>query len=215
MKNKKILIIMVITIFFTGCSLSKEDELFNDGKSALEKHEYTKAQDLLSQALTADSTNENARSMYIQAVKMQDAAEYEEKKNYDKAIECLDAIENLKGGSSEIKNEASKKKKELTKLNEEYKKAQEERKENAKDVSSQGKYKLEQEALKENQKQEAVKEEQKKQEEESNQQDNQSENTQDGATQENTGEATQTPSNQQSQPNNLDQTHQPQQQPQV
>ena len=187
MKYKNILIIMIITILFTGCSAFKKDELLNEGKLALEKHEYTKAQELLSQALTADSTNENARSMYIQAVKMKDAAEYEEKKNYDKAIACLEAIENLKGGSSDIKNEASKKKKELIKLNEEYKKAQEERKENAKDVSSQGQYKLEQDAIKENQKQEAIKdeEEQKTQEEENNQQ---------------------------SQP---EQVHQPQQQPQV
>ena len=103
MKYKNILIIMIITILFTGCSASKKDELLNEGKLALEKHEYTKAQELLSQALTADSTNENARSMYIQAVKMKDAAEYEEKKNYDKAIACLEAIENLKGGSSDNK----------------------------------------------------------------------------------------------------------------
>ena len=205
MKYKNILIIMIITILFTGCSAFKKDELLNEGKLALEKHEYTKAQELLSQALTADSTNENARSMYIQAVKMKDAAEYEEKKNYDKAIACLEAIENLKGGSSDIKNEASKKKKELIKLNEEYKKAQEERKENAKDISSQGQYKLEQEAIKEE-------EEQKTQEEENNQQNNQSGNTQDGTSQENTGDVIKTPSNQQSQPG---QVHQPQQQPQV
>ena len=220
MKHKKILIIMIITIFFTGCSVAKEDELLNEGKSALEKHEYTKAQDLLSQVLTADSTNENARSMYIQSVKMQDAAEYEEKKNYDKAIACLEAIENLKGGSSEIKSEASKKKKELTKLNEEYKKAQEERKENAKDVSSQGKYKLEQDALKENQNQEEVKKEEEQEQESqeennqqnNNQQDNQSGNTQGGG-QENTDEVIiQTPSNQQ---NQTEQNNQPQQQPQV
>ena len=92
MKYKNILIIMIITILFTGCSAFKKDELLNEGKLALEKHEYTKAQELLSQALTADSTNENARSMYIQAVKMKDAAEYEEKQNYDKAIACLEAI---------------------------------------------------------------------------------------------------------------------------
>ena len=209
MKNKKILIIMIITIFFTGCSASKEDTLINEGKLALEKHDYTKAQDLLSQVLTADSTNENARSMYIQAVKMKDSAEYEEKRNYEKSIECLEVIENLKGGSSQIKSEASQKKKELIKLNEEYKKAQEERKENAKDVSGQGKYKLEQDAIKENQKQEAIKEEeeQKTQEEENNQQNNQSGNTQDGTIQENTGDIIQTPSNQQSQPG---QVHQPQ-----
>ena len=209
MKNKKILIIMIITIFFTGCSPSKEDTLINEGKLALEKHDYTKAQDLLSQVLTIDSTDENARSMYIQAVKMKDSAEYEEKRNYDKSIECLEVIENLKGGSSQIKSEASQKKKELIKLNEEYKKAQEERKENAKDVSGQGKYKLEQDAIKENQKQEAIKEEeeQKTQEEENNQQNNQSGNTQDGTIQENTGDIIQTPSNQQSQPG---QVHQPQ-----
>ena len=212
MKNKKILIIMIITIFFTWCSPSKEDTLINEGKLALEKHDYTKAQDLLSQVLTIDSTDENARSMYIQAVKMKDSAEYEEKRNYDKSIECLEVIENLKGGSSQIKSEASQKKKELIKLNEEYKKAQEERKENAKDVSGQGKYKLEQDAIKENQKQEAIKEEeeQKTQEEENNQQNNQSGNTQDDDTQENTNGTTQTPNNQSSQQN-----QQPQQQPQV
>ena len=204
MKQKKILILMIITIFFTGCSAFKEDELLNEGKLALEKHEYTKAQDLLSQVLTADSTNENARSMYMQAVKMNDAAEYEEKQNYDKAIECLNVIENLKGGSSEIKNE-------------EYKKSQEERKENAKDVSSKGQYKLEQDALKENQKQEALKEkeEQKAQEEENNQQDNKLENTQGDSSQENTGEVIQTPSNNQSQSSNTNQTHQPQKESQI
>ena len=48
MKHKNILIIMIITIFFTGCSPSKEDTLINEGKLALEKHDYTKAQDTLS-----------------------------------------------------------------------------------------------------------------------------------------------------------------------
>lgn len=208
MKNKKILIAIIITIFFTGCSASKEDTLLNEGKLALEKHEYTKAQEILSQVLAEDSANENARNMYIQAVKMKDVEEYEEKKNYDKAIECLEIVENLKDGSSKIKTEASQKKKELTKLNEEYKKAQEERKENAKDVSSQGKYKLEQDAIKENQKQELEKEkeekekeEQENQEEENNQQNNQSGNTQNNSSEENTDEITQTPSNEQVQQN--------------
>ena len=209
MKHKNILIIMIITIFFTGCSASKEDTLINEGKLALEKHDYTKAQDLLSQGLTMDSTDENARNMYIQAVKMKDAAEYEEKRNYEKSIECLEVIENLKGGSSQIKSEASQKKKELIKLNEEYKKAQEERKENAKDVSGQGKYKLEQDAIKENQKQEAIKEEEEQEaQEENNQQNNQSENPQDDDTQENTNGTTQTLNNEQGQQN-----QQPQQQP--
>ena len=212
MKNKSILIIMMITIFFTGCSRVKEDELFQKGKLALEKHEYTNAQEILSQVLTADSTNENARSMYMQAVKMKDALEYENKQLYDKAIQCLEDVEKLKSGSSDIRSEAAQKRKELTKLNEEYKKAQEERKENAKDVSAQDKYKLEQEALKENQKQEEIVEEQENQKEENNQQNNNQENnesgnTQGGMIQENTGATTQVPSNEQIQ---KEQANQPQ-----
>ena len=150
MKNKMILVMIITTIFFVGCSRIKENELFSKAKLALEKHEYTKAQELLSQVLSADSTNENARSMYMQAVKMKDAIKYEEKQLYDKAIECLEDIEKLKGGSSKIKSEAYEKKKEITKLNKEYKKAQEERKENAKQVSSKENSKLEEDALKEN-----------------------------------------------------------------
>ena len=72
MKNKKILIIMIITMLFTGCSSVKGNGLLREGKHALERHEYTKAKDILSQVLTADSSNEDARSMYIQAVKMSD-----------------------------------------------------------------------------------------------------------------------------------------------
>jgi len=221
MKNKSILIIMMITIFLTGCSRAKEDELFKKGKLALEKHEYTNAQEILSQVLTADSNNENARSMYMQAVKMKDALEYENKQLYDKAIQCLEDVEKLKGGSSDIRSEAAQKKKELTKLNEEYKNAQEERKENAKDVSSQDKYKLEQEALKENQKEEEIEEEQENQEKENNQQNNnqqnnnqqnnESGNTQGGMIQENSESTTQVPSNQQNQSSQPEQTNQPQQ----
>ena len=143
MKNKSILILIMITIFFTGCSRIKEDELFKKGRLALEKHDYTKAQEIFSQVLTEDSTNDNARSMYMQAVKMQDALEYEKKHMYDKAIQTLESIVKIKGGSSQIKSEATEKKKEITKLNEEYKKAQEERKENAKNVSSKESSKLE------------------------------------------------------------------------
>lgn len=130
---------------------TKNNELLHEGKLALEKHDYTNAQDILSQVLTADSTNEHARSMYMQAVKMKDALEYENKQLYDKAIQSLEEVEKLKGGSSDIKSEAAEKRKELTKLNEEYKKDQEKRKENAKYVSGQDKSKLEQNALKENQ----------------------------------------------------------------
>ena len=166
MKKNKILIIMIITMLFTGCSASKENSLLKEGQQALERYEYTKAKDILSQVLTDDSSNEDARIMYIQAVKMSDVATYEEQKRYEKAIECLEEIEKLNGGSSEIKKEASKKKKELIKLNEEYEKAKENRKENAKNVSSQGKYKLEQDAINANQKEEEVEEDKEEQEQE-------------------------------------------------
>ena len=159
-----ILAIILIAMLFTGCSTVKEDTLLEKGKLALERHEYTKAKDILSQVLTADSSNEDARSMYIQAVKMTDANMYESQKRYDKAIECLDAIEKLNGGSGEIKKEASKKKRELKKLNEEYENDKATRKENAKDESSKGRYKLEQDAIKANQQEQQKQEDQNKEE---------------------------------------------------
>ena len=55
---------------------------------------------------------------------MKDALDYENKQLYDKAIQCLEDAEKIKGGSSDIRSEAAQKKKELTKLNEEYKKEQ-------------------------------------------------------------------------------------------
>jgi len=220
MKNKSILIIMIITIFFTGCSKTKNDELLHEGKLALEKHDYTNAQELLSQVLTADSTNEHARSMYMQAVKMKDALEYENKQLYDKAIQSLEEVEKLKGGSADIKSEAAEKRKELTKLNEEYKKDQEKRKENAKYVSGQDKSKLEQNALKENQKQEeAEKEEQNKveqeeqnkveQEEQNKEENNQPVNPQENMTQENPGSTIQPPSGNTNQSTNQEEIQQP------
>ncbi len=211
MKNKSILIIMIMTIFFTGCSKTKNDELLHEGKLALEKHDYTNAQELLSQVLTADSGNEHARSMYMQAVKMKDALEYENKQLYDKAIQSLEEVETLKGGSSDIKSEAAEKRKELTKLNEEYKQDQEKRKENAKYVSGQDKNKLEQNALKENQKQEEAEKEEQNQEEQDEQnkeENNQPGNTQEDMTQENSGSTTQSPSENTNQPTNQEETQQ-------
>lgn len=179
MKNKIFLAIIIMTIFLIGCSGGKESELISKAKTALEKHEYKEAQEFLSQVLSADSTNENARSMYMQAVKMKDALEYEKKHLYDKAIQSLESIEKLKGGSSKIKSEAHEKKKELTKLNEEYKKAQEERKENAKNVSSQENSKLEENLIKENQYDQEdtdKEEEQQKQDEDNSNEDTDKEN---------------------------------------
>lgn len=155
MKHKIVLIITLFSILLTGCSSSnnKEENTFiADGKAALEKHEYKDAMTTLSAALEADNTNEEARSMYMQAMRMLNVLDYEKEENYEKAIRELEAVENIKGGSSSIKNEASDKRKELKKLNEEQLKAEKERKEKAKVTAANGKYKAEQEALSANQK---------------------------------------------------------------
>lgn len=137
MKLKLILLLSLIAIVMVGCS-KEDDDLVSQGKVALEKHEYEKARDLLADALQADSADDEARAMYMQAVKMEKANEYENQGNYKKAIKELERIEDIKDGSSSIKNEALTKKKELIKLDEEYQKAQKERKENAKEASKKG-----------------------------------------------------------------------------
>lgn len=173
MKIKVLLAILVLTLGITGCSTKEERDLVEEGKVALEKHEYTQAAELLSEALEIDSADEHARAMYMQATRMASASEYEKEQNYKKAIIDLEFIENIKGGSSTIKSEASSKKKELEKLQEEYSKAQQERKQNAKTTSANDTYKREKEALAEYQKQQEEQrkqeEEEKKQEEENNQ----------------------------------------------
>lgn len=154
MKQKIVLIITLFSILLTGCSSSNKEEntFVAEGKAALEKHEYKEAMSLLSSALEADTSDEEARSMYVQAMRMMDVLEYENQGNYDKAIKELEIIVDLKGGSSAIKSEASAKKKQLDKLNEEQKKAEKERKENAKVSAANGKYKAEKEAYEANQK---------------------------------------------------------------
>lgn len=164
MKQKIILLIALLSILLTGCSNKDENSLVEQGRNALEKHEYSEAREFLSQALEADSADENARAMYMQAMRMENANEYKEQGNYKKAIEELESIEKIKGGSSTIKSEASSLKKELEKLNEQYQKDQEERKEKAKLTSNKDKYKVERDALNSNKKEEPKKEEPKKDE---------------------------------------------------
>lgn len=163
MKIKVLLAMLMLSLSLTACSSQEARDLVEEGKMALEKHEYTQAQQLLSEALQADSANNHARAMYIQATRMKNALEYEKQENYKKAISEIEVIEKIKDGSSAIKSEASKKKIELEKLQKEYEIAQEERKENAKVTSGNDVYKIEQEAIKE---QQLLEEEQKKEEEE-------------------------------------------------
>ena len=163
MKIKILLAILILALGMTGCSSEEVRDLVSEGRTALEKHEYTQARKLLSEALQVDSGNDDARGMYIQAYRMESALKYEKQENYKKAIEDLKVAEKAKGGSSVIKDEASNKRVELEQKQKDYEIAQEERRENAKLTSSHDVDKMEEAALKEQQKQ---LEEQKKQEEE-------------------------------------------------
>lgn len=180
MKQKIVLAITLISILLTGCNSKEESTYSHDGRVALENHQYEDAMKLLSSALEEDSADEHSRAMYMQARRMLNAIEYEEMKNYEKAIKELEFIEGIKSGSSTIKSEATSKKKELEKLYDEQLKAEQQRKEDAKNVANQDKYKLEQEALElEKQKQEALekeKAEQEKEKEEQNKEDKKEEN---------------------------------------
>lgn len=180
MKIKMILAIAILMIGLTGCSSKTERNLVDEGKMALEKHEYTQAKELLSEALEIDAADEHARAMYIQATKMLNVKEYEKQQYYKKAIVELEAIEKVKNGSSAIKSEATSKKKELEKAEEEYEKAHEERKLNAKNTSSNDSHRVQKDALNEAYKVQAQQE--KKEEEEKKEEDNKSENNQNTST---------------------------------
>lgn len=162
MKKRLVLFITIVSILATGCSNKNKNKLVEQGKDALENHNYKEAKEFLSQALDDDSTDEHARAMYVQAMRLEKAIKYEEQGNYKKAIEELDIGEKIKNGSQSIHVDISNKKKELTKLNEEYLKSQETRKENAKIEVGKDRYCVEQLANKENQK---ILEEKKKEEE--------------------------------------------------
>lgn len=159
MKQKIILLVALLSIFLTGCSSEDENNLVEQGKNALEKHKYSDAREFLSQALEVDSADENARAMYMQAMRMENTDKYKEQGNYKKAIKELEFLEKIKGGSSTIKSEASNLKKELEKLNEQYKQEQEERKENAKLTSKKDKRRVERDALNSIKREEPKKEE--------------------------------------------------------
>ena len=116
MKKKLLLILMMITIFTTGCNKLSESEDFVQGQEKLESHQYNEALTLLSQVLNEDPDNSSARSMYMQARKMQSAQEYENNQDYIRAIRELETIVNINDGSKQIKREAINKKAELENL---------------------------------------------------------------------------------------------------
>ena len=149
MKKKIVLIITLLSIFMIGCtSKTEESNLVEEGKIALEAHKYSDAMKLLSNALDENSSDEHARSMYMQAMRMINVDSYKSKTNYKKAIEELEAIEKIKNGSQLIKSEASNELKEIKKLYESQKEAERKRKEDAKTAASKDAYKASQQLVK-------------------------------------------------------------------
>ena len=190
MKKKIVLIITLLSIFMIGCtSKTEESSLVEEGKVALENHKYSDAMKLLSNALEENSSDEHARAMYMQAMRMINVDSYKSKTNYKKAIEELEAIGKIKNGSQVIKSEASNELKEIKKLYESQKEAEIKRKEDAKVSASKDAYKVSQQLSKY---EESLREEEKnKQEQEelnNNQNTEDNENTDEDAnqTQENT-----------------------------
>ncbi len=144
MNKKYLIILIVIMIFSVGCNNS-ESSAFKNGQTALENHEYDKAQKYLSEVLEQDSKNESARAMYMQAIKMPEAEYYKDKGLYNKGIQCLESIVNLNNGSQKIKVESASLKNELEKSQSEFQEAANIRKENAKEAAKKGVEKSEEE----------------------------------------------------------------------
>lgn len=191
MKKKIVLIITLLSIFMIGCtSKSEESSLVEEGKVALENHKYSDAMKLLSSALEEDSSDEHARAMYMQAMRMINVDSYKSKTNYKKAIEELEAIVKIKNGSQVIKSEASNELKEIKKLYESQKEAEIKRKDEAKVSASKDVYKASQQLT---QYEESVREEEEKNKQEQEEELNNNQNTENN---ENTDEdATQTQEN--------------------
>ena len=191
MKKKIVLIITLLSIFMIGCtSKSEESSLVEEGKVALENHKYSDAMKLLSNALEENSSDEHARAMYMQAMRMINVDSYKSKTNYKKAIEELEAIGKIKNGSQVIKSEASNELKEIKKLYESQKEAEIKRKEDAKVSASKDAYKVSQQLSKyeESLREEEEKNKQEQEELNNNQNTEDNENTDEDAnqTQENT-----------------------------
>ena len=166
MNKKIVLIIALLSIFMIGCTKEEKSTLVQDGRAALEAHEYSDAMKILSEALEENKDDEHARAMYMQAMRMLNVDKFKSYTNYKKAIEELEAIENIKNGSSVIKDEASSELKEMKKLYEEQLTAQAERKESAKITASKDVYKANQELIRAEQAAQKAEEEAKKAEEE-------------------------------------------------
>lgn len=147
--KKIILLIAVISIMTVGCSKkSKDDNDFSLGQAALEKGNYKEAIEYLQKAVNKNSENDDARTMYIQAMNISKAIKYKEEGNYHKAIKLLDETVKLSGGSLESREKAMEMKEEYQNLLEQKLSQAKKRKESAKESIKKDTERVNNEALK-------------------------------------------------------------------
>ncbi|MBU5306239.1 hypothetical protein KQI18_00440 [Clostridioides mangenotii] len=133
MRTKIILLITLASLLFVGCSFNnKEVDYFELGTQQLEDHKYKEAMSSFSTVLDDDDTNQSAKAMYLQAMRMSKALKFEKEENYQSAIKQLGFIAKIKNGSPTIKSEAAKMNKKFKKIVEDEKNDKESRKDNAK-----------------------------------------------------------------------------------
>nr|WP_314278020.1 tetratricopeptide repeat protein [uncultured Peptostreptococcus sp.] len=106
MKKKTLSIILLCTLFLSGCGFTESGRLMSDSRKYIEEGQYNKAMSNLSKVLDEDEANTEARGMYYQALKLQKATKSEKRKDYEQAIIELQDLINDNSGSSKIKRQA-------------------------------------------------------------------------------------------------------------
>ena len=106
MNKKTLSIILLCTLFLSGCGFTESGRLMSDSRKYIEEGQYNKAMSNLSKVLDEDEANTEARGMYYQALKLQKATKSEKRKDYEQAIIELQDLINDNSGSSKIKRQA-------------------------------------------------------------------------------------------------------------
>ena len=111
---KKILImIMVCTIFITGCTNKKYEEMMTNGKTAVANKEYEKAENFFSLALEEKNNDKEADALSKQVTKLNEALKLKENKKYNEVIKLCEEINSIESDSDIIKKASNKLKEEV------------------------------------------------------------------------------------------------------
>lgn len=133
MKKRKFYLLAFLCMFLlNGCGISGNGALISEARDFIEKGEYSKAMGNLSKVIDEDESNSEARGMYYQAFKLQNAEYYDSRKYYEQEIKELQDLLNDKSGSSQIRDLAEEKLEKAQDAFTKQKKAVITRKENAK-----------------------------------------------------------------------------------